>query len=63
VVILGTNLTRTTGVTFNGARAAFTVVSASEIKTTVPTNATTGTVEVTAPSGVLKSNIAFRVIR
>jgi uncharacterized repeat protein (TIGR03803 family) len=61
VKILGTNLTGATSVTFNGTAATFTVVSKSEITTTVPTGATTGTVEVTTPSGTLKSNRGFRV--
>jgi len=62
VKILGTDLTGTTSVTFNGATAAFTVVSASEIATTVPTGATTGTVGVVTPSGTLLSNAPFRVL-
>jgi uncharacterized repeat protein (TIGR03803 family) len=61
VIILGNNLTGTTSVTFNGIAATFTVVSSSEITTRVPTGATTGTVEVTTPSGTLESNVAFRV--
>jgi uncharacterized repeat protein (TIGR03803 family) len=61
VKILGTNLTGATGVAFNGIATAFTVVSASEIATTVPTGATTGTVQVVTPSGTLSSNMAFRV--
>ena len=36
VKILGTNLTGATSVSFNGTSAAFTVVSATEISTTVP---------------------------
>jgi len=62
VVILGTNLTGATSVTFNGMSAQFTVVSGSEITTTVPFGATTGTLQVTTPSsGKLKSNTVFRV--
>jgi uncharacterized protein (TIGR03437 family) len=63
VKILGTDLTGATSVTFNGTAAKFTVVSKSEIKTTVPTGATTGTVEVTIPKGTLKSNVVFRVAK
>lgn len=59
--ILGTNLTGASSVTFNGTAAAFTVVAASEITTTVPTGATTGAVKVTAPGGILSSNGVFRV--
>jgi uncharacterized repeat protein (TIGR03803 family) len=62
VIILGTNLTGTTAVTFNGTAASFTVVSSSEITTSVPAGASTGRVTVTTPSAVLKSNRPFRVI-
>jgi uncharacterized repeat protein (TIGR03803 family) len=61
VIILGNNLTGTTNVSFNGTTATFTVASGTEIKTTVPAGATTGTVEVTTPKGTLKSNVIFRV--
>jgi uncharacterized repeat protein (TIGR03803 family) len=61
VLILGNNLTGASSVTFNGAAATFTVVSASEIRTTVPTGATTGKVKVTTPSRTLISNVNFRV--
>jgi uncharacterized repeat protein (TIGR03803 family) len=59
--ILGNNLTGTTSVTFNGAPATFSVVSSTYIKATVPSGATTGTIEVTTPSGTLSSNVAFQV--
>jgi uncharacterized repeat protein (TIGR03803 family) len=62
VVILGNKLTGATNVTFNGAAATFTVVSATEITTTVPAGATTGTIMVTTPSGTLSSNVAFRIL-
>ena len=61
VVILGTNLTGASSVTFNGTAATFTVISKSEIKATVPAGATTGKVQVTTPSRKLSSNVAFRV--
>jgi uncharacterized repeat protein (TIGR03803 family) len=61
VKILGTNLTGATSVTFNGTAATFTVKSKSEITTTVPTGATTGTVQVVTPGGTLSSNVPFRV--
>ena len=61
VKILGTDLTGAPGVTFNGTAATFKVVSSSEITTTVPAGATTGTVEVKTPDGTLKSNVVFRV--
>jgi hypothetical protein len=37
------------------------VVSATEITTRVPDGATTGTVQVTTPTGTLSSNATFRV--
>jgi uncharacterized repeat protein (TIGR03803 family) len=61
VKILGTNLTGATSVTFNGTAATFTVKSKSEITTTVPTGATSGTVQVVTPGGTLSSNVVFRV--
>jgi uncharacterized repeat protein (TIGR03803 family) len=61
VIILGTNLTKASRVTFNGTSATFTVVSPSEILTSVPAGATSGRVEVSAPSGVLTSNLPFDV--
>jgi uncharacterized protein (TIGR03437 family) len=61
VKILGNNLTGSTSVTFNGTAAVFTVVSASEITTTVPAGATTGTVQVVTAGGTLSSNVPFRV--
>jgi uncharacterized repeat protein (TIGR03803 family) len=63
VVILGTNLSGATAVSFNTVAAIFTVISSSEIKTTVPTGATTGPVVVTTPSGTLTSNKNFRVLQ
>lgn len=61
VTIFGTNLTGASSVTFNGTVATFTVVSASEITTTVPAGATTGTVQVVTPGGTLSSNVPFGV--
>jgi hypothetical protein len=63
VVILGNNLKGTTSVTFNGKTATFKVVSGTEIKTTVPSGATTGFVKVTTPKKKLKSNVIFRVTK
>jgi uncharacterized repeat protein (TIGR03803 family) len=62
VFILGTNLTSSSNVSFNGTSATFTVVSATEIKTAVPGGATTGPVHVTTSVGMLKSNKVFRVL-
>ena len=61
VIILGTNLTGTTDVSFNGTTATFTVVSGTEIKTAVPIGATTGKITVTTPGGTLSSDVDFRV--
>ena len=61
VKILGTNLTGSTNVSFNGKAAKFKVVSKSEITTNVPTGASTGKVKVKTPHGTLVSNVVFRV--
>jgi len=61
VRILGSGLKGTTMVTFHGVSAAFTVVSKSEITTTVPAGATNGSVKVITPTGTLSSNVPFRV--
>jgi uncharacterized repeat protein (TIGR03803 family) len=61
VKILGSGLVGATQVTFNCTAAEFTVVSASEITTTVPTGATSGKVRVKLPGSTLASNVAFRV--
>ncbi len=62
VKILGTNLTGATAVSFNGVAAAFDVVSSSEISTKVPTDATTGKVEVVTPSGTLSTHASYTVL-
>jgi uncharacterized repeat protein (TIGR03803 family) len=61
VLILGTNLTGTTSVSFHGMPASFKVISSSEIETKVPNGATTGEVKAETPRGTLVSNVAFRV--
>jgi uncharacterized repeat protein (TIGR03803 family) len=62
VTILGTNLKGATKVSFNGTAATFKVVSATEITTTVPNGATSGTVTVTTAGGTkLNSNVTFQV--
>jgi len=60
--ILGNNLTGATAVSFNGTPATFTVVSDTFIKATVPMGATSGTIQVTTPSGTLDSNVSFQVL-
>jgi uncharacterized repeat protein (TIGR03803 family) len=61
VKIMGTDLTNATSVSFNGTAVEFTVVSATEVTTTVPVGATTGEVQVTTSSGMLSSDLVFRV--
>jgi uncharacterized repeat protein (TIGR03803 family) len=62
VIILGTNLKGATAVRFNGIAATFKVVGGSEITTTVPIGASSGTVTVTTLGGTtLNSSVAFQV--
>jgi uncharacterized repeat protein (TIGR03803 family) len=61
VKILGTNFTGATKVTFNGVASPFKIVSSTQITTTVPSGATTGTIEVVTPRGALSSNVPFTV--
>ncbi len=60
--ILGQGFTGTTDVSFNGAPAAFTVVSDTFLTVTVPSHGSTGNVTVTTPTGTLTSNKVFTVI-
>ena len=62
VEILGQGFTETTGVSFNGTPATFTVSQDTFLTATVPAGATTGPVTVTTPSGTLRSNVPFRVM-
>jgi uncharacterized repeat protein (TIGR03803 family) len=59
--ILGQWFTGTTGVSFNGTPASFTVVSDTLIQTTVPAGATSGYIKVQTPGGTLTSNLVFHV--
>ena len=61
IKIVGLNLTGASSVTFNGVAAAFTVSSMTQISTKVPAGATSGTVQVVTPGGVLSSNVVFLV--
>lgn len=61
--ILGYGLAGTTSVSFNGITASFKPQSDTLLIATVPSDATTGYVTVTTPSGTLTSNVPFRVIR
>jgi len=62
VTILGTNLGGATKVTFNGTPATFTVLSGSEIQTSVPSGASTGVVQVAIPGSTVISNTDFQVV-
>jgi uncharacterized repeat protein (TIGR03803 family) len=62
--ILGTGLTGSTSVTFNGTAAkSFTVVSDSEITAVIPAGATTGSLQVATPGGTLSSTVEFQVFQ
>ena len=63
VIILGTNLTGATSVTFDGTPAEFKVLSSSEVTAEVPNGATKGKVKVKTPRGTLASNLVFRVTK
>jgi len=60
--IIGQGFTGTTGVSFNGAAANFSVVSDTYLTTTVPATASTGPVTVATPDGTLTSNRPFLVV-
>ena len=62
VTITGTSFTGATAVTFNGTAASFTVVSDSQITTSVPAAASTGKIKVTTPQGASTSATAFTVL-
>jgi uncharacterized repeat protein (TIGR03803 family) len=62
--ILGTGLTGSTSVTFNGTPATtFNVVSDSEVTAVVPAGATTGTLQVATPGGTLSTVVEFQVFQ
>jgi len=61
VGIFGQGLSSTTGVSFNGTPAQFTVVSDTYLTAPVPSGATTGFVTVTTTGGALESNKKFQV--
>jgi hypothetical protein len=62
ISILGNNLTGATSVTFNGTPAQFGVIADSLIKAQIPVGATSGTIQLTTPSGILNSNVVFQVL-
>lgn len=61
VEILGQGFTGTTGVSFGGTSATFTVSSSTYLTAKVPAGARTGAVTVTTPGGKLTSSQSFRV--
>jgi uncharacterized repeat protein (TIGR03803 family) len=61
VTILGTNLGSVTQVTFNGTAAPFTIISPTEITTTVPPGALTGKIQVVTSGDPLLSDLPFAV--
>lgn len=62
VTLTGSHFTDATSVQFNGVGASFSVVSDTQISTTVPAGATTGLVSVGNPSGSASSAGAFTVL-
>jgi len=62
VTVAGTNLAGATAVRFNGAPAAFTVISPTAIRATVPVRSLTGPISVTTPAGTATSAVIFTVI-
>jgi uncharacterized repeat protein (TIGR03803 family) len=61
VTLTGTGLTQTTRVTFNGKPASFTVNSDTQVTATVPTDATTGKIDITTKGGGAISSSVFTV--
>lgn len=61
VTLTGTNFTSATTVAFNGIAASFTVVSDTQITTSVPNGATTGPISVINPAGTGTSTTNFTV--
>jgi uncharacterized repeat protein (TIGR03803 family) len=60
--ILGTDLTGTISVSFNDIPATFTVEAPTEITATLPSGASTGTVQVTTPTATLSSAGPFTIV-
>jgi len=62
VTINGQNFNGVSEVRFNGTAAAFTVLSATQIRTAVPAGATSGPITVVTENGACASSTAFTVI-
>jgi hypothetical protein len=63
VTITGSGFTGVNKVTFHGVSAAFSFVSDTTIRATVPSGATTGPIAVTTPGGTATSAQSFRVTK
>jgi endonuclease G len=61
VIITGTNFNSATAVTFNGISASFALNAGNQITAVVPTNASSGFISVTTPSGTAISTNSFTV--
>ena len=61
VSINGSNFTGATAVRFNGINSAFSIDSASQITTTVPTGASSGILSITTPGGTATSSQTFAI--
>jgi hypothetical protein len=61
VTVAGSGFVGTTAVSFNGAAAAFTVNSGSQLTATVPAGAVTGPISVTTAGGTTTSTSSFAV--
>lgn len=61
VTITGSSLSGATGVAFHGSAATYTVASATQITTNVPSGATSGTITVTTAGGTAASASTFTV--
>lgn len=61
VTIIGSAFEGTTSVKFNGVEAAYSVLSYSRVRATVPVGATTGPISLTTPDGQARSRTDFIV--
>jgi hypothetical protein len=61
VTLAGTHLAGATTVKFNGVSASYSVAGDTQITTTVPAGATSGTISVTTPGGIATSADTFTI--